>query len=223
MKMKHRIFCFLMVCIFTISTAQPFMNADAAELWNKGSQAKKSGKKTYYNKSKSSHKKTTHSLFNRKGVTSKVENKAATSTYRGGAGYGFYREVRMSKQKSSKQWSKMSSVAVRNRQNDVDFALQQEYTILKNTAKMMNEETKKQQAVRYQNYKKHQKKVAKYKRDYAQSKLNEEAQRDKAYAKLAKTKGWRSHKSSKNSKRSSATKKSSTGLKKSKKLFNDIH
>lgn len=222
--MKHRIFCFLMVCIFTISTAQPFMNADAAELWNKGSHSKKSGKKTYYNKSKSSHKKSTHSLFNRRGVTSKVENR--TSTYRSGAGYGFYTEVRMSKQVSSRQWSKMSSAAVRNRQNDVDFALQQEYTILKNIAKKMNKSTKKQQASRYQNYKKHQKEVARYKRNYAQSKLNEEIQRDKAYAKLTKGKGWRSRKSSKKSGYSSVMKKNSTGLtnlKKPKKLFNDIH
>ena len=221
--MKHRIFCFLMVCIFTMSTAQPFMSASAADLWNKGSHEKKSGKKSYFNKSKSSHKKGGKALFNRKGISSKAAQQATTSKYNSHSGYGFYKEVRMSKQKTSRQWKTMSSTAVRNRQNDVDFALEQEYALLKKVAKEMNAATKKQQAVRYQDYKKHQKEVAQYKQDYAKSRLDEESKRDKAYAKLTKKKGWRSSKSSKSSGRNTVTKRSSTSLKKPKKLFNDIH
>ncbi|PCI98583.1 MAG: hypothetical protein COB14_07640 [Alphaproteobacteria bacterium] len=204
-----------MVCIFTISTAQPFMSADAAELWNKKSSGKSAGK-TYRNKPRSTG---THSFFNRKGLSSRVENK--TAKYRGHSGYGFYTEVRMSKQKKSRQWARMSSSSVRNRQNDLDLALQQEYTILKNVAKKMNIASKKQQESRYQDYKRHQKEVVQYKLDYAKSKVDEEKRRDRAYAKLSNKKGWSSRRSSKSSTRKSASSKRSTGLKKPKRLFND--
>lgn len=216
--MKHRIFCFLMVCIFTISTAQPFMSADAAELWNKKSSGKSSGK-TYRSKPRSTGKQGAHSFINRKGLSSRVESN--TVKYRGHSGYGFYTEVRMSKQKKSKQWARMSSSSVRNRQNDLDIALQQEYTILKNVAKKMNVASKKQQEKRYQDYKRHQRDIAQYKLDYAKSKVDEEKRRDRAYAKLSNKKGWSSRRSSKSSTRKPASGNRSTGLKKPKRLFND--
>ncbi|PCJ98209.1 MAG: hypothetical protein COA45_08660 [Zetaproteobacteria bacterium] len=198
------------------------MNAGAAELWNKGSYGKKSGK-TYFNKSKSTHQKSHSALFNRKGISSKIENR--TTAYKSYGGYGFYKEVRMSKQKPSKQWRMLSSTAARNRQNDTDFALQQEYRILKDTAQKMNIEIKKEQAVEYQNYKNHQKRIAQYKLDRAQGKLDEEIKRDQAYARLTgkKKSHTYSRTSSKNSGRNSGTRGKSTGLKKPNKLFNDIH
>lgn len=219
MKMKHRVICFLMACIFTATTAHPFMSVDAAELWNKGTSAKKSGK-SYYNKSGNTTKKGTHTLFNRKGTV--VHNEKSASAYRGhNAGYGFYTEVRMSEQKVSRQWKMLSASAVRNRQADVDLALQQEYEILKDVAKKMNIATKQQQKVRVQNYKKHQKEIARYKVAAAEAELDEEVRRDRAYAKLGHKKGKSSRKVSKSSGRKSATKTRSSGLKKPTRLFND--
>lgn len=215
--MKHRFFCFLIVCIFTVSTAQTYTSVGAAELWNKKSHTQKSGK-TYFNKSKTS-KKRTHALFNHKGASIKRE-KISTFSSRGGSGYGFYTEIRMSEQKSSKLWKVLSPASLHNRQNDLDFALQQEYTILKKIAIEMNRETKKQKQVRYQNHKKHQRRVAQYKIDRVAAKLNEEKRRDIAYAKITKNK-WSGRKvSSRHGGYKPKTKRSSTGLKKPTKLFN---
>lgn len=220
--MKRRVICFLMVCIFTTLSVKPFVSVDAAELWNKGSHSKKGGK-TYYNKHKSSPKNGVSPLYNRKGISSKRDNKTSISRKSTQSGYGLYKEVRMSKQKPSKQWKRMSSSAVSNRQSDVEFALRQEYKILIDVAKKMNIETKKQQKQRYKDQKKYEKRVAQYKVDHAQAKLDEEVSRDKAYARLVGKKGWRQKKAKKTYGHNSAVRVDSSNVRKSTKLFNDLH
>lgn len=220
-KMKRRVICFLMVCIFTASTTQPFVSVDAAELWNKGSQSKKGGK-TYYNNRKLSPNNSSSTLYNHKGISSN-NKKTSISRKTSRSGYGLYREVRMSKQKPSKQWKRMSSTAVSNRQSDVEFALKQEYRILIDVAKKMNVETKKQQKQRYKDQKKYEKRIAQYKRDQAQAKIDEQVQRDEAYARLVGKKGWRKRKASKDRGHSAAVRGDTGGVKKSTKLFNDLH
>ncbi len=222
--MKRRAICFFMVCIFAMSTTQPFVTVDAAELWNKGSHKKSNGK-TYYNKHKSKSKKK-HTLYNSRGISSKNDRQKSISRKNSSSGYGLYKEVRMSKPKASKQWKRMSSSAVSNRLSDVEFALRQEYTILIDVAKKLNEATKKQKKKIYEDNKRFEKRVAKYKRDQEQAKINEELERDMAYARLMKNKGWRkrsSHKNSSNDNRSSSVRVDSSGKKKSTKLYNDIH
>ncbi len=209
--MRHPILCLFMIFAFTIVTASPYMNLNAAELWNSQSRGTSSGEKTYYNKRhKSEDGKNT--LYNRKNT------KRRTPTASRGLRNNIkaYKNMRISREtKSSRLWKFMSPIALRNRQADVERSLQREYDIRRATRAMMIAGAKSREAYRLKSERKHKTRLEEL----------EEKRKDRAEKRAAKK--WNALYNSrrlisygKNAKTPTRNSRS-TGLKKPKRLFND--
>ena len=210
--MKHLLLCLFMICAFTVSTVRPFMDLNAAELWNSRSGAEKPSK-GYYNKRKSS-KGSGSTIYNRNRPSSEVpvSNSGLRSSLQA------YKKMKVSRdQKSSKLWSKMSSSAVMNRQADIDNALQREYKIRKRTTARMIAGAKQREADRIAGEKKYKALLEKIRADKNADKAERAARKERAL----KNPNARSTTSSSKRVYKSSSKKRDIGLKKPKKLFNN--
>ena len=209
--MKYPVFCFFMVCFLTVMVAPPFIGADAAQLWNKPDRAK-SGK-AYYNKRKPFEDADAPVLYNQ------TKRDRMTPSGRGSLNaIQAYGKVTMPGQKPSKLWETMAPSAARNRQADIDFALQQEYNIRKKVSAEMIKALRIRAQQDAAQEKKYQAELAAYRAE--QDAIKQKKLEKKLQALGFLTSAARAYKSSGTYKRASR-KDDSTGLKKPKRLFND--
>ena len=220
--MKRPVLCLFLTCMFTFVTAQPYMSLNAAEIWNKGnhgSEKKKSGKPRYFNTPKHGERPKFDDgekprLYNYK-KTSKKDRKLANAGSLKAKVFG--KKITMSGQKPSKLWSYMSPNAIKNRQADTDFALQQEYNIRKTTAQRMQASHIQSQKKLLKMMQKDQLRMARF---YKEREEKEEARQQKkinAFAHL--TRGKTKYNVPGTYK--SSMEKNSMGMKKPKRIFND--
>ena len=217
--MRHPVLCTFLALILTFTTAQPFAGLNAAELWNSQKEKGTSKKTYYYNQSKSS---------NKKGITlynSQSSQKSNSISLGGGdlkSTLQAYKNVKVSGQHPSKLWKFMSTSALKNRQADIDHALQIEYKTRQDTAKKMTALFKEVQIARIKAEKEYQKQLA----DYYEKKEAEELEKQKKKEEALSGAGYKSKSySSKNSGKKkvykiSGAKDKKVRLKKPKRLFN---
>ncbi len=204
--MKRPILCLFMAGIFMFATFEPFTTSNAAELWNATPRGKTAGKgSTLYNKRGGS---SDNSLYNRK--TQSRNN--ILSPNHGLSSIRTSKYVQMSGQHPSKLWRIMSPSAVKNRQADIDLALQQEYNIKKTTAKLVNNAIREGERHRIAGDKQHQKMLDKYEAERAAEK---QERLDRKYNFL----NGGATKPNRRTYKSTSTREE-TGLKKPRKLFN---
>ncbi len=204
--MKRSILCLFMAMVFTFSTAKPYTNSNATELWNSTSRGsdKPSGNSLYNKIDPDSHRGTlynTKKTFDKKSYHRKGLSSIRTS-----------KDIKMSGQKPSKLWGIMAPSAVKNRQADIDAALQQEYVIKKKTANIVNKAIRESEKFRIASQKHEQKLVE----EYEANKLAEkQARLERKYRALNGGVSRTAYKAYK-----SSSQKDNNGLKKPRKLFN---
>lgn len=223
--MKYPILCAFLVVVFTASAFQPFASSDAAEIWN--SQRKNSTSRTnsYYNPSgKASNRTPSATLYNSR--NSRTPDKVKYGN-RLDSVVQAYKDVKMSGQRESKQWKHLSSNAKKNRQSDIDRALQIEYKTRKNTAKSMIQVFKEDEIARQKNKKRHEAERAAREAAKEEKALERQHKKDIALGRAEKgstrssVKGSYTASGSKRVRRVRKSSSSSTRLKKPKRLFND--
>ena len=206
--MKYPVFFTCLVCLLTVFP-RPFTSADAAQLWNKP-EAAKSGKtgKTYYGRKKRTGP-DKGVLYNRQGQTRKsfLHDGHLKAVHA-------YSRVSMPGQKPSRLWGIMAPSAVKNRQADIEFALQQEYNIRKKVAADMLQTLKLRAQQRAADERRHQDALARYAAEQTAIKQHKLEKKQRA---LGLSAAGPAQKSAGTYKR----KEKGTGLKKPRRLFND--
>ncbi len=203
--MKRQILYIAMVSVFTFVIFQPYMNLNAAELWNSPSKGKDLGNKIYNQRKAYEAKK---SLYNRTNENKKSQFNHGVSSIRTS------KDIKMSKQYPSKLWEIMPASELENRQADIDFALEQEYNIKKKTAILVNKVIRDNEKRQYAAEKRYQKDLAKYELE----ELSDKAERlERKYRSIYSDSHKQLRRVSKSYKSSSSNNKSGN---KPKKLFN---
>jgi hypothetical protein len=223
--MKHPYLCACLTFALSVTAYHSGVRLNAAELWNATGTGASSPSSSYYVKKKEDRKGQSETYYN---ATRKFnpanrtelfnsQDQTKVSSGEGGLDSAIYsyKNVKMGKQRDSKQFKTMSANAVANRQADIDHALQIEYDTRKATARNRIEVAKRVDAAR-----------AKFKRDrqteLAAMQSEEETkamerERKKARA-LGRTGAYRTSNSGVKYKTKDA---SSKDLKKPTRLFND--
>ena len=226
--MRHPYLCVCLTFALSVTAYHSGVRLNAAELWN-STGVGASSSSSYYVDKKSSKKGNIGSYYNVPGNSSSINRatlynvKDATKLNSLGGGLETvvqaYNNVKMGRQKKSRQFSTMSADAVSNRQADIDHALQIEYSTRKSTAMYMIEVYKKDEAARVQGLRDHQDHLAAMRAEKETKALERQRKKDRA---LGRASGRRIS-SARGGKRvvNSSSSRSSTGLKKPARLFND--
>ena len=140
--MKHPILCVFLSFMLIVSTAHPFMESNASELWNSSKKnAHKKGKSySYYNRTHTKGKTSGFKLYNSKTFNGASVSQSAKRSFE--KTYNGYKHVGMTVKRKSDLWKFMSKRAQLSRQSDVDNALQIEYETRLNNAKHMRKALK---------------------------------------------------------------------------------
>ena len=227
--MKYPILCAFLVVVFTASAFQPFASLDAAEIWNSQRNSGTARTKSYYNPSgkasnRDSNRTSSATLYNSR--NSRTPDKVKYGRGLDSAVQA-YKAVKMSGQRESKQWKFLSSSAKKNRQSDIDRALQIEYKTRKNTAKTMIKVFKEDEIARQKNKKRQEADRAAREAAKEEKALERQHKKDVALGRAEKgstrraAKGSYTASGSKKIRRVRKSSSSSTGLKKPKRLYND--
>ncbi len=132
--MKHPILCLFMILSFTVSVIPESEPLSAAEIWNTNRVGGKKSEGSYYNK-KNYGKNGSSVIYNKR---HKGDNRFRLPIV--SRSVRNYKKMRISREiKASKLWKTMSPAAIRNRQADINLALQREYNLrikLRNSMKI---------------------------------------------------------------------------------------
>ncbi len=209
--MKHPFLCVFMVCALTMATAHPFVNLNAAEIWNSGTK-NNSGK--YYNNPKTGQ--------DGDGKYYNDTGKTYEGTYKPGArkklnALHAFSGAKKSGRKESKLWSLMSPSAIASRNADTDYALQKEYERAKRNDELMKKVYADNEEEYYKALLRHQDRVGENLRMKNKAKEDREKKKLRAFKQLSNGSFYRP--SPKYT--AGEDNKNPMGLKKPKRLYND--
>ncbi len=221
--MKHPYLCACLTFAMCVTAYHSGVRLNAAELWNSKGVGSSSSSSSYYVKKKDNGAEKPNTLYNatrRFNPANRTElfnsqDRSKVSSGEGGLDVAInaYKNIKLGKQRTSKQFKTMSANAVANRQSDIDHALQLEYDRRKATAKHMVEVAKGNKITRAKSRRDHQAQLFALQAEKEEIAMNRERKKARAL-------GYRtsSRSSGKYRKRISS---SSTQLKKPARLFND--
>ena len=223
--MKHPYLCVCLTFVMCLTAYHSGVRLNAAELWNSTrSGASSSDSPSYFVKKKEDVRGQSATIYNDSRKSNQVnrktlfnsKNSSIVSSNGGGLDEAIhaYNNVKMGKQRPSRQFKSMSPNAVSNRQADIDLALQHEYDRRKATARMMIDVAREVGATRARTDRERQEELVAIREEKEAKALAAQRKKDRA---IGKNVAYRTSNRNVRYKKSS----SSSDLKKPTRLFND--